>query len=153
VNLSARRLAEPRLVEEVAAALRATGLPPERLAVEVTEGSAKRTLAELKALGVRLVLDEFRGDLERLREFPVDIVKIDRSLIAALAPGGPDAAIVGGIVSMGAAMGFAVVAAGVEHEHQAELLRELGCPYAQGFLFGRPQAPATPSSSSSSAGP
>jgi diguanylate cyclase (GGDEF)-like protein/PAS domain S-box-containing protein len=139
VNLSPRRLAEPRLVEDVAASLRRTGLAPARLAVEFTDPTATRTLIELKALGVRLVLDEFSGDLAMLRELPVDTVKLDRSLVAGLEPGSPESAIVAGIVTTGAALGIEVVAAGVENEQQAELLRELGCPLGQGFHLGRPR--------------
>jgi diguanylate cyclase (GGDEF)-like protein/PAS domain S-box-containing protein len=139
VNLSPRRLAEPRLVEEVAGSLARTGLPPGRLAVEFTDCAATRTLTELKALGVRLVLDEFGGDLQALRAVPVDMVKLDRSVVAGLEPGSPETAIVAGIVTAGAALGVEVVAAGVENAQQAALLRELGCPLAQGFHLGRPQ--------------
>jgi diguanylate cyclase (GGDEF)-like protein/PAS domain S-box-containing protein len=139
VNLSPRRLAEPSLVEEVTASLVRTGLPAARLAVEFTDTSTTRPLGDLKALGVRLVLDGFGGDLQALRALPVDMVKLARPLVAGLERGSPEAAIVAGIVTAGAALGIAVVAAGVEDEQQAEMLRELGCPLAQGFHLGRPR--------------
>jgi diguanylate cyclase (GGDEF)-like protein/PAS domain S-box-containing protein len=151
INLSARRLADPKLLEQLSATLAATGLAPHRLAVEVTEsgvlevtGSARRNLDEMKALGVRLVLDDFgigHASLQHLRDIPVDIVKLDQTFVAGLAgeEGRGHAAIVGGVVHMGAALGIEVVAAGVEHERQADVLRELGCPLAQGFHFGRPE--------------
>jgi EAL domain-containing protein (putative c-di-GMP-specific phosphodiesterase class I) len=71
------------------------------------------------------------------------MVKIDRSFVANMGPDRPEAAIVGAVVFMCAALGMDVVAEGVEHEHQAALLRDMGCPLAQGFHFGRPAAPVT----------
>ena len=70
------------------------------------------------------------------------MIKIDRSFVASMGPGRPDGAIVSAVLLMGAALGLDVVAEGVEHAGQADLLRELGCPLAQGFHFGRPVAPA-----------
>ena len=155
MNLSPRQVAEPGLVRTVAAALERSGLPPAALSLEVTETallevspSTARNVAALKELGVRLVLDDFGtgySSLQHLRELPVDMVKIDRSFVANMTPAhlGPDAAIVGAVVFMCAALGMDVVAEGVEHEAQAELLRDMGCPLAQGFHFGRPE-PARP---------
>ena len=149
VNLSPRQVAEPGLVRTVATALERSGLPPGALSLEVTETSllevspsTVRNVAALKELGVRLVLDDFGtgySSLQHLRDLPVDMVKIDRSFVANMEPGRPEAAIVGAVVFMCAALGMDVVAEGVEHEHQATLLREMGCPLAQGFHFGRPE--------------
>ena len=151
VNLSPRQIAEPDLVGTVAAALERSGLPPEALSLEVTETvllaltrATLRNLRGLKGLGVRLVLDDFGtgySSLAHLTELPVDMIKIDRSFVANLAPGRPEAAIVGAVIFMSAALGIDVVAEGVEDEAQAELLRGMGCPLAQGFHFGRPAAP------------
>jgi EAL domain-containing protein (putative c-di-GMP-specific phosphodiesterase class I) len=90
---------------------------------------------------VRLILDDFGtgySSLRHLRELPVDMIKIDRSFVTNLSPGQPDAAIVGAAIFMSAALGLDVVAEGVERAPQAELLRDMGCPMAQGFHFGRP---------------
>ncbi len=150
VNLSPRQIAEPELIDVVTSSLESSGLPPERLALEVTETalfevtrSGSRNVAALKDLGVRLVLDDFGtgySSLSHLKDLPVDMVKIDRSFVANMSPGQPDAAIVAAVLLMGAALGLDVVAEGVEQERQAEILRELGCPMAQGFHFGRPLA-------------
>ena len=148
VNLSPRQVAEPGLPATVARALDASGLPPSALSLEVTETallevspSTVRNVAALKELGVRLVLDDFGtgySSLQHLRDLPVDMVKIDRSFVANMEPGRPEAAIVGAVVFMCAALGMEVVAEGVEHEGQADMLRGMGCPLAQGFHFGRP---------------
>ena len=148
VNLSTRQLADPGIVEAVTGALERTGLAPALLHLEVTEtallqmtGPTLANVQELKALGVRVVLDDFGtgySSLRHLRELPVDMVKIDRSFVANLGPGRPDTAIVGAVIHMSAALGLEVVAEGVERRRQADQLRELGCPLAQGFHFGRP---------------
>ena len=151
VNLSPRQIAEPELVGVVASALERSGLPPASLSLEVTETallqvtrSTVRNIDALKEIGVRLVLDDFGtgySSLAHLRELPVDMIKIDRSFVANMGPGRPDAAIVGAVIFMCAALGLEVVAEGVEQERQAEMLREMGCPLAQGFHFGRPERP------------
>jgi diguanylate cyclase (GGDEF)-like protein/PAS domain S-box-containing protein len=152
VNLSPRQVAEPGLPATVARALEVSGLPAGALSLEVTETSllevspsTARNVAALKELGVRLVLDDFGtgySSLQHLRDLPVDMVKIDRSFVMNMdpaSPGRPEAAIVGAVVFMCAALGMDVVAEGVEREAQAELLRDMGCPLAQGFHFGRPE--------------
>ena len=106
--------------------------------------SGSRNVSALKALGVRLVLDDFGtgySSLSHLKEMPVDIID-RRAFVASMGPGRPDGAIVSAVLLMGAALGLDVVAEGVEHAGQADVLRELGCPLAQGFHFGRPVAPA-----------
>jgi diguanylate cyclase (GGDEF)-like protein/PAS domain S-box-containing protein len=156
VNLSPRQVAEPGLVRTVAQALERSGLPPGALSLEVTETSllevspsTTRNVTALKELGVRLVLDDFGtgySSLQHLRDLPVDMVKIDRSFVANITnphPPRPEAAIVGAVVFMCAALGMDVVAEGVEHEAQAELLRDMGCPLGQGFHFGRPAPPVS----------
>jgi diguanylate cyclase (GGDEF)-like protein len=151
VNLSPRQIADPQLVSIVARALERSGLAPASLLLEVTETallqvtrSTVRNIAALKELGVKMVLDDFGtgySSLAHLRELPVDMIKIDRSFVTNLGPERPDAAIVGAVIFMSAALGLEVVAEGVEQERQAELLRDMGCPLAQGFHFGRPERP------------
>ena len=148
VNLSARQIAQPDLLGVVAGALRAGGLKPSSLSLELTETvllgvtpSIVMNLQRLHELGVRLVLDDFGtgySSFQHLKDFPIDTLKIDRSFVANLGRSEQDAAIVASVVSMASALGLSVVAEGVENETQAQLLRELGCPYAQGFHFGPP---------------
>ncbi|MBA3407366.1 MAG: EAL domain-containing protein [Solirubrobacterales bacterium] len=148
VNLSARQIAAPDLLEVVTASLEASGLAPSSLGVEVTETvllhvtpAIVTNLQNLKTLGVRLVLDDFGAgysSFRHLKDFPIDLMKIDRSFVANLARSRQDAAIVASVISMATALGLDVVAEGVENESQAALLRELACPMAQGFLFGPP---------------
>ncbi len=149
VNLSVRQIAEPDLVDTVTASLLASGLAPTSLSLEVTETvlldvtpAMVSNLARLKELGVRLVLDDFGtgySSLQHLKDFPIDMIKIDRTFVASLGRGRQDVAIVASVVSMAAALGLDVVAEGVETEEQAVLLREMGCPLAQGFYFGPPR--------------
>jgi diguanylate cyclase (GGDEF)-like protein/PAS domain S-box-containing protein len=148
VNLSARQIAAPDLLDVISASLEASGLPPSSLGVEVTETvllhvtpAIVTRLEALKTLGVRLILDDFGtgySSLQHLKDFPIDMMKIDRSFVASLGRGRQDTAIVASVISMAAALGLDVVAEGVENETQATLLRELACPLAQGFLFGPP---------------
>ncbi|MEA2132710.1 MAG: hypothetical protein QOC68_619, partial [Solirubrobacteraceae bacterium] len=98
-------------------------------------------LEKLHELGIRLVLDDFGtgySSFQHLKDFPIDMVKIDRSFVANLGRGEHDAAIVASVVSMASALGLDVIAEGVESEMQAVALRELGCPLAQGYYFGPP---------------
>ena len=148
VNLSARQVAQPDLLEIVAGALRAGGLQPQSLTLELTETvllgvtpAIVSNLERLHNLGVRLVLDDFGtgySSFQHLKDFPITTIKIDRSFVANLGRSSQDAAIVASVVSMASALGLGVVAEGVENETQAGLLRELGCPMAQGYFFGAP---------------
>jgi diguanylate cyclase (GGDEF)-like protein/PAS domain S-box-containing protein len=148
VNVSATQLASPDLVGSVAAALAESGLPPAALVLEVTETAlvddaerAAAALAALRALGVRLALDDFGtgySSLAHLRQFTVDVLKIDRSFVSGIAEGEPLPAIVRGTIDLGRTLGLEVLAEGVEHEHQARLLAEGCCDTAQGWLFARP---------------
>jgi diguanylate cyclase (GGDEF)-like protein len=148
VNLSARQLADPALVEDVAAILAETGVDPERLCLEITETAvlddvalADERLSALKALGVRLAIDDFGtgySSLSQLGRFPVDVLKIDRSFVQAMGDGAAHPrgrGVVAAVITLAGAMGLEPIAEGVESEGQAEVLRALGCPSAQGFLF------------------
>ncbi|MGR7025625.1 EAL domain-containing protein [Geodermatophilus sp. URMC 62] len=148
VNVSAGQLTSPDLVGSIAAALAESGLPAGALVVEVTETAlvgdpehAAACLAALRALGVRLALDDFGtgySSLAHLRQFTVDVLKIDRSFVSTMAEGEPMPAIVRGTIDLGRTLGLEVLAEGVEHEHQARLLAEGNCDSAQGYLFARP---------------
>ncbi len=155
VNVSGRHLAAPRLLEDVRTALDAAGVDPARLTVEITETVlveeplALEHLRALRALGVRVAIDDFGtgytsiGQLSRL---PVDVLKIDRSLVASIDAG--HAALVRLVVSAAHGFGLGVVAEGVEEPHQLAQLAATSCDAAQGHLFGRAVPPdelATPS--------
>ncbi|MGP6157226.1 MAG: EAL domain-containing protein [Vulcanimicrobiaceae bacterium] len=121
--------------------------PPDQPELEITESillsdvaNARRTIAELKALGVRLSLDDFGtgySALAYLKHLPVDTLKIDRTFVRDLPTDRGDAAIVSAVVALGHARDMTVVAEGVETAEQATLLRRLGCDALQGFHFSR----------------
>ncbi|MDP5183031.1 EAL domain-containing protein [Blastococcus sp. BMG 814] len=147
VNVSAVQLASPELVEQITAALAASGLPAGALVLEVTETAlvrdpevAARQLAALRALGVRLALDDFGtgySSLSYLRQFTVDVLKIDRSFIATI-DGASLPPIVRGLIDLGRTLDLEIVAEGVELDLQREQLRAARCDLAQGYLFAAP---------------
>jgi len=149
VNLSARQFNDPKLVELVARVLKESGLPPQLLELELAEAVAMQqpdyavaTLKKLKDLGVRLALDDFGTGLSgvaHLRRFPVDRLKIDRSLVANVQKDADHNAVVAAIVGLGHALGLKIVAKGVENEVQKAMLLASGCDYLQGTLTGAPQ--------------
>ncbi|HEX6345240.1 sensor domain-containing protein [Umezawaea sp.] len=150
VNLSARQLDDPYLVTAVREALRTADLPPNALYLEITESAlmrdptiAARTLAALRDLGVRLAIDDFGtgySSLAQLLTLPLDTLKIDQSFTTGLGKSADAEAIVTSIIAMAHAVDLTVVAEGVEHELQLDVLRRLGCDQAQGYLLGRPAA-------------
>jgi diguanylate cyclase (GGDEF)-like protein/PAS domain S-box-containing protein len=152
VNLSARQLQHPGIVDEVSAALAAAGLDPQSLVLEITEtaimeqlDAATTILTELRRLGVRLALDDFGtgySSLSYLQRLPVDILKIDRSFVAGVAKSTEDSALARGILTLGQTLGLETVAEGIETAEQLAVLRELGCQLGQGYLFARPLGPA-----------
>ncbi len=146
VNVSAIQFRQAGLVQSVVGALAASGLPPERLELEITEtvlineGEALKTLHQLRALGVRIALDDFGtgySSLSYLRRFPFDKIKIDRSFVKEI--DNPDtAAIVRAMVGLGSRLGIAITAEGVETQAQLDQVRAEGCTEAQGYLISRP---------------
>ena len=148
VNISARQLRLPRLAEVVAQALEASGLPAERLVLEITETAtvsdmtgAIARLKELKALGLQVALDDFGtgySPLTHLRSFPVDILKIDRSFVRNVMHSEEDRAIVKGVIQIAHRLGLRTVAEGIEKPRQLEIMRELGCDSGQGYLWTEP---------------
>jgi diguanylate cyclase (GGDEF)-like protein len=148
VNVSADQFRQTDLVEVVAGALRETGLAPDRLQLEITEGAAMgdadeavSTLRRLKGLGVRLAIDDFGtgySSLAYLQRFPLDLLKVDRRFVAGLGRNEGDTAIVAAVLGLARTLGLRVVAEGVETREQANRLQALDCELGQGYLFGRP---------------
>jgi diguanylate cyclase (GGDEF)-like protein/PAS domain S-box-containing protein len=148
VNLSARQVADPNLVDSVSHVLRASGIAPANLVLELTESSLLErvhspgeTLARLKALGISLILDDFGtgySSLSYLQHFPLSGLKIDRSFVAALGGPNSDGAIVDAILQMARALDLDVVAEGLETQEHLDALRRMGCALGQGYLFSRP---------------
>ena len=148
VNVSGRQLAEPDFAKDVERVLKATGLPPSALTMEVTESvlvtdgsTAHAVMNDLQALGIRIAIDDFGigySSLSYLAKLPVHSLKVDRSFIAGLGSPGQDASIVTAMVELAHKLGLAVVAEGVETEAELAELRRAHCDEAQGFLLGRP---------------
>ena len=151
VNTSTRRFEQLDLVDTISEVLSDTGLDARRLELEVTEGVVVdephenfRVASRLRALGVRLVIDDFGTGLSmlaRLRHFPVETLKIDKVFIDEIITEADDSPLVAAMVAMGHALRLEVVAEGVETEEQLAFLRRHGCDLGQGFLFSRPVAP------------
>ncbi|MGH2556606.1 MAG: putative bifunctional diguanylate cyclase/phosphodiesterase [Actinomycetota bacterium] len=151
VNVSVQQLQDARLTERVQKALEAAGLDPPRLTLEITESvlmtNTEATLAVLhglKALGVRLAIDDFGigfSSLNYLRQLPVDVVKIDRSFVSGIASQSDEWALARGIVKLVHGLGLETVAEGVERADQRAHLQALGCHLAQGYYFARPMEP------------
>jgi diguanylate cyclase (GGDEF)-like protein/PAS domain S-box-containing protein len=148
VNLSPRQFAQRDLCEQIERTLAETGFPVDRLELELTESglmecgdSAVEVLHRLRALGVRLAIDDFGtgySSLAYLKNFPLDVLKIDRSFVKDIPFQQDDMAIAAAIVTMGHTLGFRVLAEGVETEAQLAFLKGLGCDQYQGYLCSRP---------------
>jgi EAL domain-containing protein (putative c-di-GMP-specific phosphodiesterase class I) len=148
VNLSGRQVDDSALVADIAGALARAGLEPGLLTLEITESvllqdvdAVRERLTELKRLGVQLAIDDFGtgySSLSYLRRFPVDVLKIDRSFIAAVDTGAAEAALVRSIVSLAQILELQTVAEGIEEVGQFEALRGLGVDRGQGYLFAEP---------------
>ena len=148
VNLSARQFQQTALVEEIQGVLRLTGIDPGQLSLEITESLAmdnveltREILFRLKALGVRLAIDDFGtgySALGYLAQFPIDVVKIDRSFVDDVEVDPVKSAIVSAVIRLSEAIGCTCVVEGVETSAQLDHLRALGCPEAQGFHLAKP---------------
>ncbi|MGZ6693487.1 MAG: EAL domain-containing protein [Solirubrobacteraceae bacterium] len=149
INVSARQLDQPELVQDVTDTLANTGLDPAALTLEITEttlmrdaGAAAGRLHALKALGVRIAIDDFGtgySSLAYLRQFHVDALKIDRSFISAIAASGGDSkALIHTLVQLGKTLGLETLAEGIEEPAQLRELQREQCDSGQGFLFARP---------------
>jgi EAL domain-containing protein (putative c-di-GMP-specific phosphodiesterase class I)/CheY-like chemotaxis protein len=148
VNVSGRQLQRPGFVQDVAEALRASGLPARLLVLEVTESmlladieTAIGRLAALRALGVRVALDDFGtgySSLAYLQRLPVDVLKIDRSFVADVTAGSRPAAVARAVLTLADTLGLQTVAEGIEVEAQHAELVGMGCDLGQGWLYARP---------------
>jgi diguanylate cyclase len=148
VNVSPRQLADPGLPSIVSEALSRSGVDASHLWIEITESVmisepelALATLQKMKALGVRVALDDFGtgySSLSLLQRFPLQRIKIDRAFVQGVADNPSDRALVRTIIAMGTSLGLDMVAEGVESLHQIQVLHELGCRKAQGYLISHP---------------
>jgi diguanylate cyclase (GGDEF)-like protein len=151
LNVAAAELANERLVDTLDEAVKGYGVDPSRLVIEVTESGviqdsdgALVAMRRLRELGVGLTIDDFGtgySSLSRLAEFPIESLKIPKPFVERLVGENVDEAFVDAILRLGDSLGLAAVAEGIEHPAQAERLRQMGCRFGQGYLFGRP-APA-----------
>ena len=148
VNISARQFSDGQLGTRIATILEETGLPPACLELELTESilmrevnEAMQILDSLKNLGLSIAVDDFGtgySSLNYLKQFPIDVLKIDRTFVDGLPEGEQDAQIARAIIAMAHSLNLAVIAEGVETHEQLEFLREHDCDEVQGYLFGRP---------------
>jgi diguanylate cyclase (GGDEF)-like protein len=145
VNLSARQLDDPIIVEEVARAINDLGTDPSFLVLEITETammqSAPARLQELRNLGVRLAIDDFGtgySSLASLHKLPVDVLKIDRLFVEGIDDEDKSSPFISTIVSLGQSLGLDMIVEGIETSEQFERVRNLGCRLGQGFYFAKP---------------
>jgi diguanylate cyclase (GGDEF)-like protein/PAS domain S-box-containing protein len=148
VNVSARQFERAGLKQLIASTLSKTGIEPSRIELELTESSIMRDISggiallhELKALGVRLSVDDFGTgytSLSYLRRFPIDVLKIDKSFLRDMLPGSQDEAIVKAIVTLAQNLGLTSIAEGIESRVTLEQIRAIGAYEVQGFFLGEP---------------
>src|SRR5690606_30948353 len=151
VNLSSRQFFDERLIDDVASALSDSGMDPGLLEMEITEGMvmqdaerAIRILTAIKALGVRLAIDDFGvgySSLAQIKRFPIDTLKVDSSFIREIPQNREDRAITEAIIAMGRTLSLTVIAEGVETKEQEAFLREHQCDQSQGYYFSKPISP------------
>lgn len=148
VNISSRLFARPELYQLVSTVLADTGLDPALLELEVTESAvmdnsevALEQMHRLRELGLRLAIDDFGtgfSSLLRLKQLPVQKLKIDQGFVAGLPGDDDDVAIVRAVIALAQSMGMQVHAEGIEHVEQAQFLLDYNCDLGQGYWFGRP---------------
>jgi diguanylate cyclase (GGDEF)-like protein/PAS domain S-box-containing protein len=150
VNVSPLQVDDPGFVEEVQAALAASGTRPSSLTLEITEGVFMRDfdakverLRRLRELGVKVAIDDFGtgwSSFSRLKHMPIDTLKIDKAFVDGVTRGAEDSAVAQAIVKLAHTLGLQAVAEGIEHPGQAERLADMKCDMGQGYLFSRPLA-------------
>jgi diguanylate cyclase (GGDEF)-like protein/PAS domain S-box-containing protein len=148
VNVSARQFRDPGFVDSVRQALHASALPPSALLLELTESllyggndQIRGELLELKKIGVRLAIDDFGtgySSLSYLLELPIDVLKIDKSFVTGISSSWRQHALVEGIVRLARTLEVEVIAEGIEHRNELELLAAMGCQFGQGYLLSVP---------------
>ncbi len=148
INVSAIQLSSHDFLPELKKALKDSGVAPEKVDLEITESAAilgaEKVLAlfrEIKALGLTISIDDFGtgySSLSSIDSWPADRLKIDRSFVKDLVPGGRGGRIVDLVIPLGKKLGMKVLAEGIETDEQARILLDLGCPEGQGYLYGKP---------------
>jgi len=145
VNVSALQLADAGIIGAVSDALAASGLPPDRLMIEVSEAilhePVRERLEVLRDLGIRVAIDDFgtgSSSLQHLARFPVDVIKIDQSLVRGIDEGAAGLAVLRAIVELADQLGIDTVGEGIEEIRQADALASVGCRSGQGFWYRRP---------------
>ncbi len=148
INVSVRHLMKSDFLDEIRELLRVSGVPANNLEIEITESimidsvdKALRCIEEIRTMGVKLAIDDFGtgySSLSYLNSFPANLLKIDKSFIDKMNTSDSSKQYVAAIISIGHIMGFDVISEGVEEPEQLETLREIGCDYIQGFIWGRP---------------
>jgi EAL domain-containing protein (putative c-di-GMP-specific phosphodiesterase class I) len=153
VNMSSLQIRQPNVVPRILEILEKTGLSASSLEIEITESALLhndsqtiQVLNDLKKAGIILHMDDFGtgySSLSYLNQFPIDVVKIDRSFVSSLETNGKNAELVEAILTMAEAMGIKVIAEGIESELQRKHLKDSSCLYGQGYLFSRPMNAAS----------
>jgi EAL domain-containing protein (putative c-di-GMP-specific phosphodiesterase class I) len=153
VNVSVRQLQQPGFPDEIAEALHTSGLDPRGLVLELTESilatettTIIATLHALKTLGVQIAIDDFGtgySSLSYLDQFPIDILKIDRSFANTLSITSADSSLTAMVINMGRTLNLKTVAEGIETPDQMTALQQLGCRYGQGYLLAKPMDAST----------
>ncbi len=148
INISVRHLMKNDFLDEIRDVLRSSGVPAERLEIEITESimidsmeKALQCIDEIRSMGIKIAIDDFGtgySSLSYLNNFPANLLKIDKSFIDRMNESKSSKQYVSAIISIGHIMGFDVISEGVEEPEQIETLREIGCDFIQGFIWGRP---------------
>ena len=150
VNVSSKQFERDGFIDSLREMLAETGIPPQRLELEITESAimlapnANALLESLRATGIQLSIDDFGtgySSLSNLKQLPIHKLKIDRSFVRDLEHSGNDLAIVRSVIALARTMGLATLAEGVENEDQARFLMQEGCELAQGFFYSKPVSP------------
>ena len=135
-------------LDEISAVLEESGVPAKNLEIEITESimidsvdKALQCIGEIKKMGIKIAIDDFGtgySSLSYLNKFPADLLKVDKSFIDKMNSSKSSRQYVSAIISMGHIMGFDVISEGVEQPEQVETLKEIGCDFVQGFIWGKP---------------
>ena len=150
VNVSVRHLMKNDFLDEVRETLKISGVPASQLEIEITESimidsldKAFQRIKEIKEMGIKIAIDDFGvgySSLSYLNKLPANLLKVDKSFIDKMNSGKASKQYVAAIISIGHIMGFEVISEGVEEPEQLETLRDIGCDFIQGFIWGRPLA-------------
>lgn len=151
INVSVRHLMKSSFLDEIQELIDTTGIPAGHLEIEITESimiesidKAMNCIESVRDMGIQIAIDDFGtgySSLSYLNSFPANLLKIDKSFIDKLNTGDNAKQYVAAIISLGHIMGFHVISEGVEEQDQLDTLREIGCDYIQGYIWGRPMPP------------